>query len=408
MLFAFTFTLYSLGLGFLIGCLAAGYLFLINSTIDLLWKQLPHVWHLPAFYPLLWGLLGGILVGIAQKYVGPYPKTMHETLAEYKKTGQVSYHQQLLPNFLVSIIVLAFGASLGPEAALSAILGGLITWAGTQIKFLALHKDDFLELGFGALLAALLKAPFVGVASHYEEEIATTPPKLTSSHKKALYFLTSCVGIGGFSLVNHLLPEEKIFGLRFHAWHWDYRAIWLLIPALILGLVFGYFTLYSEKLITKIITSLSLPTVVKTLGAGMLIGVLGMKSQMFLFSGEFEIMPLSIHYKSYTWLSLSLLAVGKILLTHICFACGWRGGKIFPIIFSSSAWGMALVTIFPYMPEIIVAIVIAASMTTITRRPIAVAAILVLLIPVSFFPFVLVACFATNIICRQLAQQVSI
>ncbi len=59
---------------------------------------------------------------------------MQAVMGKYKKTGRIDdrfVHKALLS----AIIVLIFGAGLGPEAALVGIIGGLCTWVGDRFTF---------------------------------------------------------------------------------------------------------------------------------------------------------------------------------------------------------------------------------------------------------------------------------
>lgn len=118
------FILYCCLLGFFVGSFSALFLALVEFMLHFIWETIPNTFDPPLFYPLLIGICGGVLVGLTQKYWGPYPKTMHETLHEFQQTRRVAYTKVLAKNFISAIIVLGFGASLGPEAALASILGG--------------------------------------------------------------------------------------------------------------------------------------------------------------------------------------------------------------------------------------------------------------------------------------------
>lgn len=91
-------------------------------------------------------VVGGILVGLCQKYFGNYPRKMDDVVAEFKATKRVDYRSGY-KNALTAICVLSFGASLGPEAALVGIVGGLATWAGDVIKSFVKKKTVFNEHG---------------------------------------------------------------------------------------------------------------------------------------------------------------------------------------------------------------------------------------------------------------------
>lgn len=118
--------LYGILLGSIVGATVWLFLVTINIGIHFIWGYLPEVLSSPAYYTLCVTIIGGVLVGLSQKYFGTYPRLMPEVMTEYKKAGRIEYrfvHQATL----TAIIVLIFGASLGPEAALVGIIGGLCT-----------------------------------------------------------------------------------------------------------------------------------------------------------------------------------------------------------------------------------------------------------------------------------------
>ncbi len=94
---------------------------------------------------------------------------MPEVMAEYKKTGRIEYrfvHRATL----TAIIVLVFGASLGPEAALVGIIGGLCTWVGDRFKFALKGMNELTEIGIGATLSVIFNAPLFGYLAPNENE----------------------------------------------------------------------------------------------------------------------------------------------------------------------------------------------------------------------------------------------
>ena len=118
MKFNLVFVIYSCILGLVVGVIASLFLIAVNALIHLTWTTIPETFD-SSWYPLWIGLTGGLLIGLFQKYIGDYPKTMHETLHEFQETGRVTYEGAVVKNGSAALLVLMFGASLGPEAALS-------------------------------------------------------------------------------------------------------------------------------------------------------------------------------------------------------------------------------------------------------------------------------------------------
>lgn len=357
--FKIIFVLYSLLLGLLIGGIAAAFLALINFSTHLIWQVGYSHFNQP-FYPLLVGLFGGLLVGLMQRYCGPYPKTMHETLSEFKQTGSVAYQQQIGKNIIAALVVLACGASLGPEAALSTIVGGLITWLGDRPKLTAQQKETFLTMGIGAMLAAIFHAPLAGVGE-------TIEPTSLRDHFKShfnqvlLYILSTATGILGFALVNQLFPKESPFTLHTPIIHWTLMVWPLLILALIVGLVFGNLFLKIEQWCQWLFDTIQRP-VLLAMVAGVFLGACGLLSPYLLFSGEHYLFTFTKSGLDQSFIYLLLIGLGKTVLTNLLFAFGWRGGKIFSAIFESAAIGLSLAVVLPYTPGLLVATVVAVKL----------------------------------------------
>lgn len=389
MRFSTLFVGYSCVLGLLVGIMSAVFLSFTNLMIDVVWTTIPETLSIP-FYPILVGLIGGCLVGLIQTKIGRYPTTMHETLSEFKQKKRVTYKKQIGKNFLSAIIVLMFGASLGPEAVLAGIMGGLITWMGDRLKLTLQRKEELLELGIGTMLAAIFRAPLAGVSEVFEQN---NPPTGNDKVKKTiLYALSTGFGLLGFLLIKRLFPEESIFSLHFPkniSWKW--QAIVFSPVSWLIGGLFGVLFLELEKLTDRLAAKID-NLVISALIAGLCIGIFALWSPYFLFSGEQQLLPLSKQALQLSFINLLLLGIGKAFLTNLCFSFGWRGGKIFPAIFSSTAIGFAVVRLIPYTPGLIVGVAVAASTTIILRQPYVCAALLLFLFPIQFFPFILISC----------------
>lgn len=393
MRFSALFLVYSCILGLFVGMIAAVFLIITNVLTDFVWVNLPEMLSIPG-YPIAAGLVGGVLVGLIQAKIGNYPTTIEETLGEFKKKGKVGYNHQLSKNALSAIVVLMFGASLGPEAALAGIVGGLITWMGDHLKLTLEHKEEFMKLSISAMLSAIFRAPFIGVSDAFEEKEPLQTK--TRARRIILYVLSTMFGFAGFLLVKKLVHEESVFALHFSkdiAWSW--QAVLLSPLGWLFGGAFGFLFLKIEKITNALSKKFNSP-IIKALIAGIMIGIFAWLSPYFIFSGERQLLPFSKEALQLSLLSLLLLGIGKAFLTNFCFSFGWRGGKIFPAIFSSAAIGFAFVQLFPYTPGLTVGIIVGSSVTIILGQPYVSAALLLLLFPIQFFPGILISCWGIN------------
>ncbi len=146
-------------------------------------------------------------------------------------------------------------------------------------------------------------------------------------------------------------------------------------------------------------------TVIWAILGGLIIGTAGIVSPYFMFSGEAQLLGFSRVAVSQSAMLLIFIAVGKAFITNFCFSLGWRGGLIFPAIFSSAAAGFALATILPFTPAIIVSVTIASSLTYIMRQPGVVAGLLLFLLPIEVFPIIIIVCYLTNYLLKSLSKR---
>ena len=72
--------LYGIVLGGIVGAVSWLFLYVVSSGIHFMWNELPGKFNLP-YWTILVCSIGGILVGLCQKYLGEYPKLMPEGMA---------------------------------------------------------------------------------------------------------------------------------------------------------------------------------------------------------------------------------------------------------------------------------------------------------------------------------------
>ena len=92
-------------------------------------------------------------------------------------------------------------------------------------------------------------------------------------------------------------------------------------------------------------------------GLGM--GLIGALLPLTLFSGEEQTAELITHAAEIGVGMLIVLGIAKLFATSLLLATGWKGGYIFPIMFSGIAMGLAVNLLFPTIP---IAVAVAATM----------------------------------------------
>ncbi|MBC1778803.1 chloride channel protein [Listeria booriae] len=388
------FITYTIILGIAIGAIAALFLALIQISIDFIWTELPDQIHAPIYYPLIIGLIGGVAVGAIQTKLGPFPYTMHENMAEMRKTGRIEYKNRLLYTILAAWVILSFGASLGPEAALIGIVGGITTWVIDHMKLTVQRKEEMISLGVGAILSVIFLAPFNGLAENLDEDM--NRKKMPKWSKLVLSILISVTALATFIYIKGVLPIPKsVFAIRLPDTDWSWLDAAFYIPALIVGLLFGMYFLFVQKIITKLLKPISNKWILALIG-GASIGVFGMFSHFFLFSGEHQLVELTSNIDDYSVLFLLALGMLKPVLVGLCMQSGWKGGMIFPALFTSCAMGYVATWWLDSPVAFLITIFAAASCTKIVGSPLLTSSILLFIFPLQFFPFILITAFLVS------------
>lgn len=376
----FLFIIYGIFLGSIVGAIAWLFLGVVNIGIHFIWDYLPEQLELTSlsYYTLCVTVIGGVLIGLSQKYLGKYPRLMPEVMAEYQKTGRVDYrivHQATL----AAIITLIFGASVGPEAALAGIIGGLCTWVGDRFKFASKGIQGLTEAGIGASLSIIFNAPLFGYLAPSENEnaqLAETP----KGTKTIVYFTTTLAGfavflwLGQFDNRGSFIADFGEASFAFNEWV-------AFLPLICIGAGVGYLYFKVEVILEKVVHPFKEYKITLGIIGGILLGVVGVLFPYTMFSGEHQLKELILDWTELSFWVLFLSAVLKLCITAVCLNTGWRGGHIFPIIFSGASIGYAMATVLPVDPVASVAVVTTAITGYALRKPIAVTALLLMFFP---------------------------
>jgi H+/Cl- antiporter ClcA len=389
-------TLYLLIVAISIGVLAGLYLNTINYVIQFVWHDLPDWLHLPGQWriPAIC-MFFSLIIGLIQKYIGPYPLTIAKILDEVKVKGYFSY-RNWWKILLAGLLILGAGASVGPEASASGLVAGMVYWFGCRYKLIRDQAAEYHDQPVVRQLRAIILTKF-----HTQDHPHAIKDYFQNKgQRQRFYWSWTLVGLAGFFGYFHFFPQEGVIGFHHPNIDWQWQGFLVVIPALVVGWLFGYFFVHVSRLSEH---WLSLPDwpILKAIAGGILLVAASYFSRDVLFSGEFSIVPFAHHSLALSPLFLILLAVIKTVVTNVGFALGWRGGTIFPAIFSSLATGAALAQAFPWMPRLTACLVVATAITVILEKPLISAIILILLLPIQFSGFVLLTCFATSWVMKR-------
>ncbi|MEB9907473.1 chloride channel protein [Bacillus anthracis] len=370
--------LYGILLGSIVGATVWLFLVTINIGIHFIWEYLPTIFASPPYYTICVTTIGGILVGLTQKYFGTYPRLMPEVMSEYKKTGRIEYlfvHKATL----TAIIVLIFGASLGPEAALVGIIGGLCTWVGDRFTFALKGMNGLTEVGIGATLSVIFNAPLFGYLAPNENE-GEQINEFSKGKKAIVYLATTFAGFSVYLLLSKF-DNRGSFIVDFGKGSLSLNEWIAFLPLASIGAIFGFLYFKLEFILDKFIHPFKEYKFTLGIIGGILLGITGTFLPYTLFSGEHQLKDLVVEWSHLSFWVLLLSGILKLCITAVCLNTGWRGGHIFPIIFAGSSIGYAIASIIPIDPIASVAVVTTAISSYALRKPIAITLLLLMFFP---------------------------
>ena len=394
--------LLSLCLGVFAGVVVWLVLRLIHVGTDVLWQDLPAALgvapHSAAFqgYTLLLCLGGGALIGLWQRRHGVLPENMEEVIARIRREGAYPC-DRLHIIAIAAVLPLVFGGAVGPEAGLSGLVAGLCYWIGAHLRCKGEQVAALTEAGFVATLGVIFQAPFFGIVHNLEPNAGAGGWRQQLASKRTRILLY-CAGVLGAFAAFYLLG--RVFAVhvglpRFDAHHAIGWAQWQwFVPLLAIGIVSAAFYRSVQHLAQRLARQLAARILLRTLLAGMAVALCACWLPQTIFSGEQQMRELMNVWHTLPPAQLVLIAAVKLVLVSLCIELGWRGGAIFPLIFSSAALGYAFAQIVGMDGNFAVAILTAALYARILRKPLAVVAILLLCFPLTYLPPLLVAAFA--------------
>ncbi|MEP0365967.1 MAG: chloride channel protein [Cyclobacteriaceae bacterium] len=281
---------------------------------------------------------------------------------------------------LSSLLCVASGGSLGPEAPLVQVTGSTGSWLG---KMLHLKGEELRSLsiaGMASGFTALFGAPLGG--SLFSLEI------LHHKHVVEYYqaiipaFVASCFSYIIFALIIHLglgpmwnLPAYEM------ADKFDFAlAVFFALFATALGWGFIFLT----KLLKELFQKVSFPIYIKTLIGGVTLGIIAYYFPLTRYFGHEQTNQLLTG--EFTLQFLGLIILFKILAISVTVTSGWRGGFIIPLFFTGATLGLI---IHYLMPDVSVSLAVISCMAAInvsvTRTPLSTTILLATLTGFSYF-----------------------
>jgi H+/Cl- antiporter ClcA len=358
---------------------------LVRAGQHLLWEQAAGSAPLsaPAF-TLLVCAVGGLLVGGLVKVFGDYSGIFAEMMVDFGRSGRFNYHHAP-GTFIMALVSLVAGGSLGPEAPMADACGSLGTWLSER---LTLDERSTRSLGFAGLsgmLAALITSPFGGALLDLETARAgfdyawTLTPSLVASAIATTVFV---------------LLSGQFFGNLYTFPNYAPRLVDLLlaVPLGLAGALAGAIFIVAFARLRKMMLPLQQHVILRGLVGGVGLGIVGALLPLTMFSGVQQTQVLIQNVTQFGALTLIALALAKLFSTSLLLATGWKGGYIFPTMFAGVALGTAAHAIFPSLPlAVAVAATMGGAMVATMKAPIFSALFVMLMVQRDTAPVIAIA-----------------
>lgn len=265
---------------------------------------------------------------------------------------------------LSSLLCVASGGSLGPEAPLVQVTGSTGTWLGKLFRLKGEELRSLSIAGMASGFTALFGAPLGG--SLFSLEILHH--KHAVEYYKAIIpaFVASCFSYLVFALIIHL-GLGPVWDLSAYEYSGIFDFGYAVLFAII-GAAFGWVFIFCTKFFKSVFEKIATPIYIKTLIGGLLLGIIAFYFPITRYFGHQEINELLTEHFSLTLLFAILIC--KIIAISITVTSGWRGGFIIPLFFVGATLGLIINQLFPAI-NLTLAIVscMAAINACVTRTP---------------------------------------
>lgn len=353
----------ALAVGVVSALVLLGVSLLAEQLQDVLWETLPDALSIGP-YSSLWmivmltaiGLVTGLTIRTVPGRAGPDPAT----------TGLVDppLPPGVLPGLLVvTVLALAGGVSLGPENPITAANIALACWAGRRFAPNT-SAEVWLALAAAGTIGALFGTP-VAAALILSETFASRPGPGALWDR-----LFGPLAAGAAGALTMTLAAHPSFDLSLPAYtgaHWGDLLSAVVIAAA--GAVLGLAAVYAFPYAHRAFRALRHPVLAMTVG-GLLLGLLGaLGGHLTLFKGLDEVKALAADPDGWSAGGFAGMAVVKTAALLIAAACGFRGGRIFPAVFSGVALGLCAHALVDGVPvTLAVACAVLGVLLAITRQ----------------------------------------
>ncbi|EGO8431836.1 chloride ion channel protein [Enterococcus faecalis] len=341
----------------------------------------------PILYYFVLCVLGAWVLSYLKKRFGQVPQTAHEALTELKAKQSVDY-SGVFRNLLAALVILIFGAGVGPEAALLGAIISLSVWQSDKLRYLYFHYDEQEQQTFWTKIQRLLHPQqFV---QRYDTRLAPVDKKKLKQVMNGLFIVN---GLVVFTFLMKLVGHPS-FITKLGTGKIEMASLWLILPALLTAFVISNAYQWLQAALAKLCQPFEeKQSILVSFGAACIFLFVILMPRL-LFSGQSFMHLVPSFGSQQAWYILVVAAIMKLVFLQVCLHTGWIGGDIFPVVFSAILIGFAVAQFFPTIDSLFVVAIFATSLTTQILGTILVPGIFVgLFFPITLWPVVVLVLF---------------
>lgn len=298
----------------------------------------------------------------------------------------------VVSNTLATLVILAAGAGVGPEAPLLAMI-----YSGSRFQA---DKLRYLESNFTAFRSADFKTKLSILTSNTyricpDEAISDTSAQAShvsqAANGQLKKSLRACYILNGILFFFFLKEQTGSSGIIFHLESSAYSAfdVALALPlifiAFAIGLLYASISHVELKFMPRLHPLMRLAIGAIAIFLTYLVGV------DYLFSGQFNLEALIQDGQNIATISLIGIALLKLALLYICSHSGWRGGDIFPLTYASFALALALAQLIGVDPLLSMALIVPALLMQATHMGLIACIFVALFFPLGALPVLIIS-----------------
>jgi H+/Cl- antiporter ClcA len=293
---------------------------------------------------VLTGVAVGLVVTFVPGHAGPHPATV--------ELAAPPLPVAILPSLaLAMVFMLAGGVSLGPENPIMGINIGLAVFVGGRLIG-RVPSRAWVGMAFAGTIGAMFGTP---VAAALLLSESAGDPRISTWDR----LFAPLVAAGAAAITTDLLATDTFaVTLTPYTNPQPIDVVSASVIAVVAAIV-GLAPIYLFPISYAIFQRLGPPLVSIVVG-GFVLGILGaIGGPISLFKGLAQMQTLALNVSEYTAGGLAFLVALKLFAVVIANTAGFRGGRIFPVVFAGVAMGLCINVLFPSVPQ---AIAVAASL----------------------------------------------